>query len=263
MAREIIDMSGWKMWEHGVSDSRLTVIERVNDYVSPCGQRDPRWLCECNCSEHNRIIVRQSYLKSGHTKSCGCLTRETCRQTGLKGKKYNNYDLSGEYGVGWTSNTNKEFYFDLEDYNKIKDYCWREDITQFNYSALKAIVDDKSTLMHHVLGFPNCDHKNRNALDNRKENLRQCSHDENCRNRSKRSDNTSGVIGVSWYKRNQTWKAYISLNKKLVHIGYFTNKEDAIKARLKAEAKYYGEFAPQIHLFKGYGVAEGETKHVS
>ena len=33
-------------------------------------------------------------------------------------KKSNIYDLSGEYGVGWTSNTNEEFYFDLEDYDK-------------------------------------------------------------------------------------------------------------------------------------------------
>ena len=37
-------------------------------------------------------------------------------------KKYNRYDLSGEYGIGWTTNTNHVFYFDLEDYEKIKDY---------------------------------------------------------------------------------------------------------------------------------------------
>ena len=41
-------------------------------------------------------------------------------------KKYNKYDLSGEYGIGWTTNTNHVFYFDLEDYEKIKDYCWIE-----------------------------------------------------------------------------------------------------------------------------------------
>ena len=34
-----------------------------------------------------------------------------------------------------------------------------------------------------------------------------------------------------------------------------TNQEDAIKARLKAELKYFGEFAPQKHLFKQYGIA--------
>ena len=40
--------------------------------------------------------------------------------------KYNKYDLLGSFGVGWTTNTNKEFWFDLEDYDKIKDYCWAE-----------------------------------------------------------------------------------------------------------------------------------------
>ena len=39
-------------------------------------------------------------------------------------KKYNTYDLTGEYGIGYTSK-DEEFYFDLEDYDKIKDYCWR------------------------------------------------------------------------------------------------------------------------------------------
>jgi hypothetical protein len=38
-------------------------------------------------------------------------------------------------------------------------------------------------------------------------------------------------------------------------LGYFINKDDAIKTRLSAEAKYYGEFAPQKHLFEEYGVA--------
>ena len=37
-------------------------------------------------------------------------------------KKYNTYDLSGEYGIGYTSK-GEEFYFDLDDYDKIKDYC--------------------------------------------------------------------------------------------------------------------------------------------
>ena len=40
-------------------------------------------------------------------------------------RKYNRYDLeSQEYGIGWTSNTNEEFWFDKEDYDKIKNYCW-------------------------------------------------------------------------------------------------------------------------------------------
>ena len=38
------DMTGWKMWEHGVPDSRLTVIKQVEDYVTPKGQHHSQWL---------------------------------------------------------------------------------------------------------------------------------------------------------------------------------------------------------------------------
>lgn len=41
---------------------------------------------------------------------------------GKKNKRYNRYDLTGEYGIGYT-NQGVEFYFDLEDYDKIKEYC--------------------------------------------------------------------------------------------------------------------------------------------
>ena len=50
------------------------------------------------------------------------------------------------------------------------------------------------------------------------------------------------------------WQVYISINKQRTHLGYFDNKEDAIKTRLKAEIKYYGEFAPQRHLFEQYNI---------
>lgn len=55
-------------------------------------------------------------------------------------------------------------------------------------------------------------------------------------------------------KDGYKWEAYIQLNKKRKSLGYFNNKEDAIKARLEAEAIYYKEFAPQRHLFEQYGI---------
>ena len=54
----------------------------------------------------------------------------------------------------------------------------------------------------------------------------------------------------------KSWRVYISIDKKSINLGSFANKDDAIKARLKAEAKYYGEFAPQIHLFEQYGITQ-------
>lgn len=81
----------------GVVFGRLIVLERANDYVSPSGHQDTQWLCECSCKDHNKIIVRRNNLVSKHTTSCGCLSREQAIQ---RLKKYNKYDLSGEYGIG-------------------------------------------------------------------------------------------------------------------------------------------------------------------
>ena len=56
------------------------------------------------------------------------------------------------------------------------------------------------------------------------------------------SDNTSGVIGVSWRKDRKKWVAVIRVDGVLKHLGYFTNKEDAIQARKEGEKKYFGRF---------------------
>lgn len=66
--------------------------------------------------------------------------------------------------------------------------------------------------------------------------------------------NTSGIAGVSYYKSNNKWKSYIYNDGKVISLGYYFDKEDAIRARLEAEAKYYGEYAPQRYLFEQYGI---------
>jgi hypothetical protein len=67
-----IDMTGWIMKEHGVPDSRLTVIKKVGTN----NNRETLWLCECNCKDHNKITVVGSSVRTGHTLSCGCLNKE-------------------------------------------------------------------------------------------------------------------------------------------------------------------------------------------
>ena len=73
---KFIDMTGWVMSEHGVPDSRLTVIKRVEDYIQPCGISKAQWLCECSCPAHNKVVVGGAELRSGNTKSCGCIHQE-------------------------------------------------------------------------------------------------------------------------------------------------------------------------------------------
>ena len=87
-----------------------------------------------------------------------------------------------------------------------------------------------------------------------KENLRFMNRSQNASNISIRKDNTSGFIGVYWSKEENKWFSLIQYNRKSHHLGYYTDKEDAIKARLRAEKEFMSEFAPQRHLFKQYEI---------
>ena len=84
----------------------------------------------------------------------------------------------------------------------------------------------------------NIDHINHKCSDNRLINLREVSHQDNCKNRSIRSDNKYGVVGVSWKKQSSKWYAYISNNGKVVHLGYFDEFSEAVNARKNAEVLY-------------------------
>ena len=82
------------------------------------------------------------------------------------------------------------------------------------------------------------DHIDGNGLNNRLDNLRAVSHAENQRNQRKYSNNTTGVVGVYWTKDRHKWRAMIAVNRKDIHLGYFTNKDEAVAARKAAELKY-------------------------
>lgn len=73
---------------------RLTVIERVDDYISVNGRKDPQWLCQCDCG--NFCIVKGRLLRGGITKSCGCLRKE-CSKAHHKSTKVLNL-VGKEFG---------------------------------------------------------------------------------------------------------------------------------------------------------------------
>ena len=98
-----------------------------------------------------------------------------------------------------------------------------------------------------IMNFPYnmvVDHINHNKLDNRKENLRTCTHQQNMFNVLLRSNNSSGVTGVCWDKKSNKWLAYITVNKKSINLGYYDNINEAIKIRQEAEIKYFKEYSP-------------------
>lgn len=227
-----------------------------DDYISPQGIHREMWRCTClKCGEQKS--VRGAHLKDGNTTSCGCDAIDKLIE---RSRKFNEYDLSGEYGIGYTTNTGKPFLFDKEDYDKIKDRCWREAKSGYNYSAIQSGNKKDRVFLHNLVMEHNpsdgmvVDHINRDTMDNRKKNLRLCSVAENTNNRTIGRNNKSGILGVYWNNRQQRWIANIGYNKKLISLGAFHEFEDAIIARLNAECSLLGEYAPQKHLFETYGI---------
>jgi hypothetical protein len=99
------------------------------------------------------------------------------------------------------------FLFDERDLPVVQDHIWF-----FSNGYVKATVDKKEVHFTHVLLGPNLpftmvDHFNRNSLDNRRSNLRRVPTRTNLINRSKSTNNTSGVTGVYYHKRNHHWMA--------------------------------------------------------
>jgi hypothetical protein len=82
------------------------------------------------------------------------------------------------------------------------------------------------------------DHIDHNKINNRISNLRCASRTENQRNLGMRSDNTSGITGVTWHSQRGKWLAQIWVNGKKVHLGVFLSIDDAARARKDAEIKY-------------------------
>ena len=223
----------------GKKFGRLTVVKRVENYVYPNGYHDVQWLCRCDCG--NEIVVRAKALtKNNGTKSCGCLQKEMV-------KKYNLYNLSGSYGIGYTLN-GEEFWFDLEDYDLIKNYCWF--ITDKGYvRTTDANNNFKPIYLHRLIMNVSDDyyvdhiHGANSRHDNRKFNLRIATASQNQMNVNLSINNTSGATGVNWDKRKHKWTARIGINYERIHLGDFDSFEDAVRARKLAEDKYFGEFS--------------------
>ena len=115
-----------------------------------------------------------------------------------------------------------------------KDYaiCRWEGKQRKVHRIVMGVVDNTSIEVDHINGDPS---------DNRKCNLRICTHSENLKNQKKNSRNTSGYNGVGYDKNKKRWCAEIIVNGKRYR-KRFKTKEEAITKRKEWEQLYFGEF---------------------
>lgn len=138
---------------------------------------------------------------------------------------------------------------DDEDYDLVKDISWSASSVKYGgrcYARRWVPGTGATQGMHALLtGYALTDHINGNGLDNRRANLREATHAENCRNRRKGSRNTSGFIGVSWHTQRGKWRAQIKVQGRTRSLGMFLDPEDAARAYDAAAREHFGEFAAQ------------------
>lgn len=268
---------------------RLTVIRKTenNKHNKIC------WLCVCDCGSGKEVIASSNNLKTGHTKSCGCLHKETLKEKriDLKDQRYGNitvvervedigsdtawlcqcdcgnyevfrteyirdknfsghckeciknkYEFKEDYVIGYDYK-NIEFYFDIVDYEKIKLYSWN--VGDEDYVSAE-VNDEIIKLSRYILDIYDeniiVDHIDGNPRNNRRNNLRQCTKQENSFNRKVHKNSITGITGVAWHSRQNMWQARIGYNYERIHLGYYDKFEDAVLARLEAEYKYFGEY---------------------
>lgn len=189
--------------------------------------------------------TRQKLLDKGLGKYCSRKCYEIAES------KNNEFIIRNDFGVIKISSIKYgdfETLIDIDDIERCKPITWHIDYAKSNdsfYVRGQAKTQNgkikRYKLSRFIMNTPKSlivDHINGNTLDNRKENLRNCSYFINSCNNKR---NTSGRAGVYWDKQAGKWNPKIRYNGKNLHLGYYSSKEEAIEVRRQAELKYFGE----------------------
>lgn len=89
--------------------------------------------------------------------------------------------------------------------------------------------------MHGYFPEYKIDHKNGKGDDNRWVNLRHVTHSCNMQNQKINKRNTSGFPGIKWSKSEKRWRSQLTVNKRTIYLGLYTNILEAALARFTEE----------------------------
>jgi HNH endonuclease/AP2 domain len=133
------------------------------------------------------------------------------------------------------------------DYDLVSQYTWYAVKQKYTFYAQTILRDGQVIYMHRLIVGPNgpeVDHCNGIGLDNRRENLRPVTRQQNMFNMRPRVRKvTSEYRGVYWSKDRQGWVAQIKLNYKAKRLGTFPIEEDAALTYDDAARQLFGAYA--------------------
>ena len=142
---------------------------------------------------------------------------------------------------------------DDADYARITSHRWQALFRDGHWHAARSTKcpgTPRTIYMHHevmgVWGGTRLDHRNRNGLDNRKQNLRKCTKAQNAWNGFRRiRGKTSRYKGVcsSGVCTGRPWLATITKGGKQIYLGRHATQKEAAKAYDRAARNLFGEFA--------------------
>ena len=213
------------------------------------GRRRQRavWRCECVCGTMKDVCAGD--LKSGHAQSCGCSTRSLLSKKSSAAARENAANIIAErvHPDGRVQLANGSVcLFDPSDCPLVSQHVWIA-IRSHRTTYARARTADGYVFLHNLLmgkrnGF-RVDHRNGNGLDNRRENLRWATGDQNAQNSHKAPNSKSGYRGVQQGTRSKKWEANISAGGVRHRLGYFATAEEAARVYDDAAKRFHGEFA--------------------
>lgn len=139
---------------------------------------------------------------------------------------------------------------DADDADRVGRFCWTASVEKHTIYAMRKDYSDghcRTLKLHRfIIAAPlgiHVDHRNRNGLDNRKENLRFATKSQNMANRVNSRPPASGFRGVTFDSNKKRWTATIAADGKTYRLGHFRHAEDAADAYRRAQMSLHGEFA--------------------
>lgn len=220
---KVIDLTGRKF-------NKLTAIKKT--YKENRNESFYVWKCECG----KEIISNGYAVKSGRTKSCGCVGRERFKKLGMESAK----DLSGQrYGrLTAIKPTN------LRDGNNIVWECLCD--------CGKTTLVNTGNLCNNHTRSCGCLVKEIAIVNGKRNYTKMRIGKDNClvlgtsvdiiRSKKINVNNKTGIKGVSFIGKKNKYRAEIGFRGKTYYLGEYTKLDDAAKVRKKAEEMLFEPF---------------------